>query len=422
MAASVAALAEDAIPLYPLYAVMFADRDVVGAGLSPASISVLFIIWSACSFLFEIPTGLLADRVSRRPLLVVGPLVTGAGFALWTWWPSFGAFAAGFVLWSAGSALRSGTTQALLYDSLAARGHAVRYAALAGRLRAFGACGVLVGTVSAVPLAAWGGYQAAGAASVAACVVCAVASWALPEERAPVGDVDDLARGDGDGADRETDAEHGVAWTVSVTAIRMLCTDRALGGLFLLVIALTWVSALDEYLPLLADEMWHGGRWGWPPSIGVPVAMIVVAVGDIVGGWAAHRTRVERLTARGTAPWLLLGAAALAVGSWWAHPAGIVLVAGAFAIFGWAFVMAEAMMQRRVRSEVRATTSSVVGVGEEVIAVVAFGAWALGSGWWPPSVLFAVAAVPYAVLGVLLGVGVGATTARASARYPKSTA
>lgn len=400
---------------------MFADPDVAGAGLSPASISVLFIIWSACSFLFEIPTGLLADRVSRRPLLVAGPLVTGTGFALWTWWPSFGAFAAGFVLWSAGSALRSGTTQALIYDTLSARGHAGRYAALAGRLRAFGAVGVLVGTVSAVPLTAWGGYQAAGAASVAACVICAAASWALPEERAPVGDEDDLARAV-DGADRKRDAEHGVVWMVPVMAIRMLCTDRALGGLFLLVIALTWVSALDEYLPLLADEMWHRAPWGWPPSIGVPVAMIVVAVGDIAGGWAAHRTRVERLTARRTAPWLLLGAAALAVGSWWAHPTGIVLVAGAFAIFGWAFLMAEAMMQRRVRSEVRATTSSVVGVGEEVIAVVAFGAWAVGSGWWPPSVLFAVAAVPYAVLGVLLGAGVGATTASASARYPKSTA
>ena len=149
--------------------------------------------------------------------------------------------------------------------------------------------------------------------------------------------------------------------------------------------------------------------------------MVMVAVGDIAGGWAARRTRVEAMTVRQIAPWLIVGAVALAVGSGSAHPAGIGLVACAFAIFGWAFVITEAMMQQRVRSDVRATTSSVVGVGEETVAVVAFGSWALGSGWMSPSLMFALAAVPYAVLGVLLVGGVGATTAKASSRYPKST-
>ncbi|MDY6809098.1 MAG: MFS transporter [Actinomycetota bacterium] len=395
---------------------MFADPDVAGAGLSPAAISVLFILWSACSFLFEIPTGILADRVPRRRLLVIGPVLTAAGFALWTWWPSFASFATGFVLWSAGSALRSGTMQALIYDTLSARGHAARYASVSGRLRAFGAAGVLLGTASAVPLAAWAGYHAAGAASVVACLVCAAASWSLPEDAPPGGGASEGDHSHG-GPATEADA----VWAVPAVAIRAVCADRALCGLFLLVIALTWVSALDEYLPLLADEIWPAGMWGWEPASGVAVLMVVVAVGDIAGGWAARRTRVEVLTARRTAPWLIIGAVALAVGSGSAHPAGIVLVACAFAIFGWAYVMTEALMQQRVSADVRATTSSVVGVGEEVVAVAAFGSWALGSGWLSPSVLFALAALPYAVLGVVLAGGVGATTARASARYPKST-
>ncbi|MEE4021760.1 MFS transporter [Gordonia sp. PKS22-38] len=394
---------------------MFGDRDIAGAGLSPAAISSLFVLWSVCSFVFEIPTGILADRVPRRPLLLIGPLVTAAGFALWTWWPSYAAFAAGFVLWSAGSALRSGTMEALVYDTLAAHGLALRYAQVAGRMRAMSALGVLLGTMLAVPLAAWGGYHAAGAASVVACVICAGASWMLPEDAPP-------GRADGADADpRDSDDTDNDGITDSRTSrtrmIRRLCRDGVLRRLFVLVIALTWVEALDEYLPLLAAAMWGGAS----TAEAVALLMVVVAVGDIGGGFAAERTGARRPSPRRLAPWLLAGAVALAAGAASGHPAGIVLVAFAFGVFGWSSVMAEAMMQDRVPSRVRATVTSVVGVGEEVVAVMAFGSWALGSQWLPPTMLFALAAIPYVALGVALVFVPGATTTRASARCPNSS-
>ncbi|GAB88562.1 MFS transporter [Gordonia rhizosphera] len=397
--------------MYPIYAVMFAD-PVSGGGLSPGAISGLFVIWSLCMFGFEIPTGVLADRMSRRSLLVAGPLLTGTGFALWTWCPSFGAYAAGFVLWAAGSALRSGTLQALLYDTLAARDQAHRYVALAGRVRAMGAAGVLFGTVLAVPLTAWGGYRAVGIASVVACLLCSAASALLPEDAPPRRPPPASADGTGTHSDTCTDSETGAAGVREVLsdAVRRVYRIRAVRRVFVLVVALTWVGALDEYLPLLADELWPGAA----AATGVSLLMVVVAVGDIVGGHAAALTSTMRPRRLGR--WLLGGAGALAAGAMTGHPAGIVLVSFGFAVFGWSLVIADAMLQDRVPSRSRATTTSIVGVGEEMVAIVAFGAWALGSQSFGPTTLFTLAAVPYLAISLPLLVSCGATTAIASRR------
>ncbi|MFW0792381.1 MFS transporter [Gordonia sp. CPCC 205515] len=378
---------------------MFADPAV--AGLSPASISVLFILWSVSSFVFEIPTGILADRVPRRPLLVLGPLLTGVGFALWTWWPSFSMFALGFVLWAAGGSLRSGTLQALVFDTLAAVGRAERYATLTGRMRAMQAIGVVTGTALAVPLAAWGGYHAVGAASVLACVLCAATSAMLPERRpAPSAGVDD--------EDGQPIAERLSASAILRDALRQLSMQPAVRRCLFLLIVLTWVAALDEYLPLLADEIWPGS------APGVALLMVLIAIGDVAGGLAAARTSGIDWRPKRFAIWLGVAALALVVGAGWAHPAGMVLVAFAFGVFGWSLVQADAMLAHRVSSASRATITSIAGVGEETVAIAAFAGWALGAQWLPPTGLFVIAAVPYLLLALVIWLG--ATTDRADVR------
>ncbi|HZE31865.1 MAG TPA: MFS transporter, partial [Actinoallomurus sp.] len=118
---------------YPVYAVLFAD-----AGLSAAKISSLFLLWSVTGFVVEVPSGLWADVFSRRLLLIVAPALTAAGYALWTFFPSYSFFALGFVLWGTGGSLRSGALQALVYDELERAGAAGAYARLIGRSQAAG--------------------------------------------------------------------------------------------------------------------------------------------------------------------------------------------------------------------------------------------------------------------------------------------
>src|SRR5215211_1336067 len=138
---------DDLVPLYGVYAVLFADT-----GLSGTQIASLFAIWSLTSLLLEVPSGALADIVSRRGLLAVAGLTKGAGFALWTFAPSYLAFAAGFVLWRAGGALTSGTLEALVHDELVAAGADAEYQRLAAAAGTAGLTGCVIGTAAAVPL------------------------------------------------------------------------------------------------------------------------------------------------------------------------------------------------------------------------------------------------------------------------------
>lgn len=380
-------------------------------GVGEAGFSALLILWSATTVLVEAPTGVLADRFSRRRLLIAGPCVTATGFALWTAIPSFASFAAGFVLWAIGGSLQSGTMQALVYDELDALGAAADYARLSGRMRAASAVGLIAGTAAAAPLYAWYGYCAVGATSVLACGLGAAAAAFLPETRGG-------SRGESSecGDDGARDAR---GWRDIVGSARGDLRGRpVVRRLLVLVVALTGISALDEYLPLLVGALLgDGGRpdgtaltaGGAATPQAVALLMAVIAVGDIAGALAAGRFRRPSAIT----PAVAVAALVLVVSTLSPHPGAAVGVAVAFAIFGWALVVADAALQDALDSVSRATVTSVAGVGEELVAVSAFAAWALGSQWLSPPELFALAAMPYLLAS---GIGSAAMTVSASRR------
>jgi MFS family permease len=154
---------------------LFADH-----GLDTAQISSLLAIWSVSSFVLDIPSGALADTVSRCRLLIVGSLCIASGFAVWTCVPSYLGFAAGFLLWGTGGALHSGTFEALLYDELAARGATAQYARIQGFARSAGEAGALLGIVLGAPLFAWGGYALVGLVSVGVVLAQALIALSFP--------------------------------------------------------------------------------------------------------------------------------------------------------------------------------------------------------------------------------------------------
>ncbi|MEU2190949.1 MFS transporter, partial [Micromonospora sediminicola] len=168
----------DLVLLYPLYVLLFADT-----GLSVGQISTLFVLWAVAGILLEVPSGALADALSRRLLLCLAPLLTAAGFALWVLLPSYPAFAVGFLLWGAGGALRSGALEALVFTELDRLGAADRYARLIGRTRTAEVLGAVGSGVLAGPVFAVGGYLAVGAASVATCLLAAAVAARFPEHR-----------------------------------------------------------------------------------------------------------------------------------------------------------------------------------------------------------------------------------------------
>ncbi|MEV4378459.1 MFS transporter [Streptosporangium sp. NPDC049644] len=368
---------DEFVLLYPFYTLLFVDT-----GLSTAEISSLLVVWSLTSVVMEVPSGVWADTVSRRGLLALAPLVAAFGFGLWVAAPSYWVFAAGFVLWGASGALQSGALEALVYTELDRLGAAGRYAAIMGRARAIGTGAVMASMAVAAPVFAFGGYRLVGAGSVLACLLAAAVALTFPEHRAP-------------GRRGET-SPGGYAATLRA-GLREARADRTTRRALLLVPAVTalWGS-LEEYVPLLAAGAGVATQ-------AVPLVVLLVSAGVAVGGVLAAAGR--SFTGGEFAALLAFGALALGAGAASGVAAGFVAVAAAFCAFQMAGVLADARLQESITGPARATVTSLAGLGTEVGAILVYGGYAAASALTDHATIFTAAAVPYALLALVLFLG-----------------
>lgn len=326
------------MPIYALYALFFDE-----SGLSDAQISVLLAIWSATAVVFEVPSGAIADRFSRRSSLVAAGLLQALGHAAWVVFPSFWGFAAGFVLWGLGGTLTSGSFEALLYDGLAANGDEEQYGRLNARIDTIELISQVPVAVLATALFSLGGYEWAGWASVAMCLASSVVALRFPEPP------------------RESEEHESYFATLRAGLKESVPIKRAV-----IAVALVYaIDAFEEYFTLLVQD-WH------VPTIWVPLATIGVpllgAAGASLGGRLPFRGWV--LFASGL---VLIVAAVLAV------PFAIVLLGLFYGLYRFVLVHVETELQHRIESDARATVTSVAAIGSEFVAFVIYGLWVLGS-------------------------------------------
>ncbi len=379
---------EDLVLLYPLYAVLFAQT-----GLSTAQISSLFVLWALTSLLVEVPSGVWADLVSRRLMLVLAPLCAGTGFALWVLVPSYPAFAAGFVLWGLGGALRSGALESLVYEELARSGAQQRYLAVIGRSTAVATAAVAAGTALAAPVFAVGGYAAVGAASVTACLACAAVAVTFPHGR----DVPTSGSPEGPGAQPDQDDPAGYRAYLALlrTGLAQVRGRPSVRSAVLLVpvVSALWGS-LEEFTPLLAAQT------GVAVAL-VPLLLVLLDAGIVAGGLAAGVARGGLMSRRTLATWLTVGAMAMAAGALVRHPAGFVALAVAFGAFQLATVATDARLQHAIDGRARSTITSLAGLGTDLATIAVYGLYALGSTVLDHAGLYALAAVGYLVIAAV---------------------
>jgi MFS family permease len=355
--------------------VLFADT-----GLSAAEISSLFVVWSLTCVLLEVPTGVVADLVSRRRLLLLSSLAYGATFAVWATFPSYPAFAVGFVLWGASGAVASGTFQAYVHDTLATHGKVRSYQRVVARGRAFALILNLLATVLAAPLLHLGGYALVAVVSVASCLAQAAVALSLPPDRRPVG-----SSGAGDRA------AHRPGYIATLVA--GLSEARSVGPVrhaVLMAALLAGVLAFDEYFPLLAQDL------GTPLTV-IPLLLGFTVAVQALGALAGDRAGPDTVPAA-----LVVGGVLMAGGALSGHVAGFVALAVGYGVAELATVVVETRLQSVIEGHARATVTSVAGLFSDGLALVAFTVVAVGTAWWPLIAVFsAVAAclLPLAALG-----------------------
>ncbi|HXK50591.1 MAG TPA: hypothetical protein PKW56_08990 [Clostridiales bacterium] len=134
----------DFVFAYAIYNLLFSLR-----GLSVFEISLLLSWWALTAMLLEVPSGALADRWSRRKMLAAAPFIKAACFVIWYFSGSdIYLYGLGFLFWSAGSSMVSGTSEALLYDELKTFGRTEEYEQVFSRKKFYYHISLAVSTVT----------------------------------------------------------------------------------------------------------------------------------------------------------------------------------------------------------------------------------------------------------------------------------
>jgi len=382
----VAGYLRELVLIYPTYAIMMGEH-----GISPIELSALFVLWTATALVLDVPTGPLADRHSRKRLLVASNLVKGLAFVPWLVEPTFVGYALGFVLWGAGSSLGSGTLEAFLYDALRARGAEESFAKIYGRGIAANSFGVATALLAGGALAQHG-YTVPLVLSVAApCAAALVFAFAFdePPREQP-----------------QAHARYADTLLAGLTAVR---TDRSVAYLVAAFGALVSIyGTLEEYIgPYLKEK----------PSFDLATLGAVYAAAFAsrsIGVAFAHR--LPNLSASAIA-WIFAASALPLAATTTGH---VVWVAIAFALYFASSAAGEVLVQARLQAQIdgatRATVTSVARMAQStggIVLYMAFGGIAQARNWHAAVLATAAATLVLGIAFSLVRAGAAQATARA---------
>ena len=129
-------------------------------GISFSRVLFLNFWYLFCVFLFEVPTGTVADVFGRKTSMLAGSAVSILAVLVYSSYPNFYVFLAGETLWAVAFTLKSGANEALIYDTLKLIGLEEASKKVYSRLESFKMAGLLSGALLGGVLARYGGLRA----------------------------------------------------------------------------------------------------------------------------------------------------------------------------------------------------------------------------------------------------------------------
>lgn len=331
------------LPIYAFYTILFIKR-----GMSVTDIAVLMALWSLFTIVFEVPSGILADRWNRRNMLAIAAALKGLCFLVWFFSHTFVLFAFGFMFWAVSGAFVSGTEEGLIYDNLKHDGDEKRFAKIYGRARFYTNAGTAAGILSAGVLVGFVSIECIALLSAGICFLNVLFALRIREKNYYA-----------EGLSRQytsffTTLKEAGSFikgnkTVLITTL-FLMLFVGLGGY------------LDEFDALIIHDFGLGNHW---VSVFMAVRFGLIALGDIVA------PMVQRKLSSLRSLFLLSGLAfvfLLVFAVFW-HPYAVLLFGLAFMVMAVAEILLVHALQREIREEGRATVMSFYGIGQNAAMI-----------------------------------------------------
>lgn len=301
-------------------------------GLTLGQILLLEAVVFGAIVVAEVPTGVIADRYTRRLSLLLGSLVSAVAFVVFGLASSIELLMGSYVLFAVGGALMSGADEAFLYDSLRAVGRSEEFAGVFGRFNARMTVGIALFTVAGGLMVIWTPLSWPIVLSGVLSLVAAGFAFLLVE---PPREPSDLS-----------------FMRIGRRAAGRIVRTRALRWIVVISAAVQGIEivAFTTFQPILVGEGVPVWALGW-----VAAGMMLVAA---AGGWSSWRVRQRVGLSRSLAMLPALAALGILGGA-----SGILWL---FPVFTAAMFVREVLhplvveyLSRRVPDGERATTLSV---------------------------------------------------------------
>ena len=130
---------------YPIFAVLQLDY-----GLTMAQFAILNAVWAVSIVLLEVPSGALADKLGRRPMIIIASVLMILEMSLIAFVPFgnanpiFWVWVLNRILYGAAEASASGADEALAYDSLPKGEQEAQWPKVLAQLMTFSSCAFVV--------------------------------------------------------------------------------------------------------------------------------------------------------------------------------------------------------------------------------------------------------------------------------------
>ncbi len=103
---------------FPMIFVASSLYQITIAGLTPLQLVLIGTSLEVAAFVFEVPTGIIADVYSRRLSIIIGYLLMGLGFLVEGFFPAFLPILIAQVIWGLGYTFTSGASEAWISDEI----------------------------------------------------------------------------------------------------------------------------------------------------------------------------------------------------------------------------------------------------------------------------------------------------------------